>query len=94
MRNILKDSTDERYQRINVTNKTLIGNVLVVPGGLALLCYGPAAFTLSSNGQYLESTVKWVMSRLRQGQVSRKQVLRWLGKYVQFLEDLAAALVT
>lgn len=69
----------------------VVGKILAANGALDLVGFGPAAFALTADGCSLQSRWKKIIDRLP-AQLSRKDMIRWLQRYIDFLTDLAAVI--
>lgn len=86
---LYQDLHSKKTQSIKLTNSFLSRNVLSVRGGLALLCFGPGCFSLSSDLLTLESSIADSLLALpTHVRGERTKVHReWIAQYVAFLKS-------
>lgn len=75
--------SEVKYQQVPLHNKVLQSQVLPVDGALSLFCFGPAGFLLIGPPSSLTFASRWGREVWRKvsvvPQVSKREVLRWLG---------------
>ncbi len=87
-----QDPTERKYQTIKLSNSVLQQNVLQAHGGIALLLFGPAAFTLTISSlsaslgqQVVQSALASEILQADKSTSFRTRYVAWLRQYVGFL---------
>lgn len=83
---VLQNPQEDKYQTLKLRN-AVVGKMLAVTGFLDVLSFGPGGFRLTSDGLCLQSRWKRLLDRLP-GHMRRRDLLRWLQKYMDFCSEL------